>query len=83
MRLPVAAAAARRVIASLRVNVGPLNRITTLTLVNFHMCLSHTVEHSNHRPMRIRDDRPSHVRFGSNSTELAEATRPFMSAVPR
>ena len=46
------------------------------------MCLSHTVEHSNHRPMRIRDDRPSHVRFGSNSTELAEATRPVMSAVP-
>jgi hypothetical protein len=49
LRLAVAAAAARRVIASLRVNTRPLNRITTLTLVNFHTCLSHTVGYPDTR----------------------------------
>ena len=29
----------------------------------------------------VRDFDPAYVRFGSNSTDAAEATRPFMSAV--
>jgi hypothetical protein len=35
------------------------------------------------RTAALRDFDPAYDRYGSNSTELAEATRPFMSAVPR